>query len=102
MITKNSIVNRFNSPYPLICELKVKEYNQDGTLVNERNTTVADLYAAAEKNNCVVITAEEYKGLISFRDEYLAAKEKDINNISLQEEHKRSQEEQNVINYFNK
>lgn len=106
MKTKNSVINRFESPYPLICELKVKEFNGNGTLVNERDSTVADLCAAAEKNDCVVITAEEYKALVSFRDEYLAAKEKDNNNISLEEERQKllqEEQEREIISiYYNK
>ena len=82
MKEKKSVVNYYENPYKTFCKLIVQECDCQITNVkNTRLATVADLYEAAKVNNCIVITQEEYKTLIDFRDTYLESKqvlEKDV------------------------
>jgi hypothetical protein len=77
MKNKNSVINYYDNPYRTFCKLIVQECDCQTTNVkNTRSATVADLYEAAKVNNCIIITQEEYKSLIDFRDSYLEEHQK--------------------------
>ena len=76
MKEKKSVINFFDNPYPTYCKLFVEEFECYSTSsLRTRPATVADIYAAAKVNNCIVVTAEEYKSFVEYRDAYLASKE---------------------------
>ena len=76
MKENNSVVNYYENPCKTFCKLIVQECDCETTQVkNTRPAIVADLYEAAKVNNCIVITQEEYKAFVSFRDSYLESKQ---------------------------
>ena len=76
MKEKKSVINIYENPYKTYCKLVVQEFDSEtSTVKNARAATVADLYSAALVNNCIVITQEEYKAFINFRDLYLESQE---------------------------
>lgn len=76
MKEKNSVVNYYKNPCETFCKLIVQECDcQTKSIKHTRDATVADLYEAAKGNNCIVITQEEYKAFVNFRDSYLQSKQ---------------------------